>query len=63
MKIYGYPIVEEEGFVVSRGAGKAQVYDSYKAAKAAQEKLVGSTLTYKVIVPKEEIEEIIKRRK
>lgn len=63
MKLYGYPIVKEEGFVVSRGAGKVQTYESYEAAKKAQEKMVGSTLSYKVIVPKEEIEEIIKRRK
>lgn len=63
MKLYGYPIVKEEGFVVSCGAGEAQTYESYEAARKAQGKTVGSILFYKVIVPKEEIEEIIKRRK
>lgn len=61
--VHGYPVIKSEGFVLTRGAMKPQVFESYKAAKAAQEKLPGSTLTYKVEVPEEEIKEILEKRK
>lgn len=62
MEIHGYPVIQEEGFTITRGAMKPQVFESYEAAKAAQEKLLGSTLTYKVTVPVAEVEEIISKR-
>lgn len=60
--VHGYPVIKSEGFTLTRGAMKPQVFESYKAAKAVQEKLPGSTLTYKVEVPEEEIEEIRAKR-
>lgn len=60
--VHGYPVIKSEGFILTRGAMKPQVFESYKAAKAAQEKLPGSTITFKVEVPAEEIEEIRAKR-
>ena len=61
MEIHGYPVIQEEGFTITRGAMKPATYESYEAAKSAQEKLVGSTMTYKVSVPPAEVEEILER--
>ena len=61
--VHKYPVIKSEGFTLTRGAMKPQVFESHKAAKAAQEKLSGSTLTYKVEVPEEEIKEILEKRK
>lgn len=60
--VHGYPVIQSEGFILTRGAMKPQIFESYKAAKAAQEKLPGSTITFKVEVPTEEIEEIRAKR-
>lgn len=61
--IHGYPIVKEEGFTISKGAAAPEVYESYEAAKAALRAKKGSTLTYKAIVPPEEIEIIKSKRR
>ena len=63
MEIHGYPVIQEEGFTIARGAMKPATYESYEAAKSAQEKLVGSTMTYKVSVPPAEVEEILEKRR
>lgn len=60
--VHGYPVIKSEGFVLTRGAMKPQIFEGYEAAKAAQEKLPGSTITFKVEVPAEEIEEIRAKR-
>lgn len=61
--IHGYPIVKEEGFVITKGAAAPEVYESYEMAKAALRKKRGSTLTYKATVPLEEIEIIKSKRR
>ena len=61
--VRNYPIVFEEGFTITRGAMKPQTFSDYNKARAAQEKLFGSTMTYKIIVPKEELEEIEKKKR
>ena len=63
MEIHGYPVIQEEGFTITRGAMKPAAYESYEAAKSAQEKLVGSTMTYKVSVPPAEVEKILEKRR
>ena len=61
-EIFGYPIDTMAGYTLTRGARAAEEFESYSAAVAAQKALPGSTLTYKVSVPPEEIEEIRKKR-
>lgn len=61
--VKNYPIILEEGFTITRGAMKPQTFPSYEKAKAAQEALSGSTMTYKIIVPKEELEEIERKKR
>lgn len=63
MEIHGYPVIQEGGFTLTRGAMKPVVYESYEIAKKAQKKLLGSTLTYKVSVPPAEVEEILEKRR
>lgn len=56
--VHGYPIIQSEGFILTRGAVKPQIFKSYKAAKAAQKKLPENTITFKVEILAEKIEEI-----
>lgn len=61
-EVFGYPIDTLAGYNITRGARAAEEFENYDVAVAAQKALFGSTLTYKVSVPPEEIEEIKKKR-
>lgn len=60
MTVFGYPVEGE--FVVRYRREEPRVFKSYEQAVAAQRELPGSMLTYRVIVPQEELDEIAARR-
>jgi len=61
-EVFGYPIDTLAGYSITRGARAVEEFENYDVAVAAQKALPGSTMTYKVSVPPEEIEEIRKKR-
>ncbi len=60
MTVFGYPVVGD--FIVRYRREEPRVFKSYEQAVAAQRELSGSMLTYRAIVPQEELDEIAARR-
>ena len=57
----GYPRNLDEPIVVTRGARNPEKFDSLELARKFQQTLLGSTLTYKIIVPARERLEVMAR--
>lgn len=60
MTVFGYPVVGD--FIVRYRREEPRIFKSYEQAVAAQRGLPGSMLTYRAIVPQEELDEIAARR-